>query len=112
MTKKSPWANISSVTDGRKQPAIKCSKRAKKRSNRRAKLLEPSRGRDTKSNGDCAKAIAGGAVFSRKTSRPLSGGSKLQRQVGGKSRSGRLRCAIDAGSQPHEMAPGAHHLVF
>src|SRR5947207_785530 len=112
MTKKRPWANISSVTDGRKQPAIRCSRRAKKRSNRRAKLLEPSCGRYTKSKGDRAKAIAGGAVSSRKTSRALSRGPKFQRQIGGKPRSRRLRRAIDAGSQPNEMAPGAHHLVF
>src|SRR2546423_14359686 len=91
---------------------IKCSRRGKKSSNRKAELLDPSRGRDSKWNGDRAKAFADGVFSSRETSRALSRSSEFYGQVFREPRSRRLRRAINTGRQPHEMAPRAHNLVL
>src|SRR6266403_1080507 len=111
-TKKRRWVNISSATVGRKQPTIKCSRRAEKSSSRKAESLDPGRGRDSKSNGGRAISLAAGFFTGREPACALSRSSEFHRQVGRKSRAGRLRRAINAGRQPDEMAPRAYQLVF
>src|ERR1051325_43377 len=96
----------------KKRLTIKCSKHGRKSSSRKAELLDPNRGRSKKSNGDRATALARKLFARQGFARAVSRSARFQRQARRKSRAGRLRRAINAGSQSDEMAPRAYDLVL
>src|SRR5215471_1709145 len=100
------------MTGAKKQPTIKCSKLGERSASRKAELLDPDCGRSKKSNSDRATALAREFFACEGFAREFSRSPKFQREAGRKSRSGRLRRAIDTRRQPDEMAPRAHDLVF
>src|SRR5438876_105685 len=110
--KRRALASTSSAMAAKKRPTIKCSKRVGKNWKRKAALLEPKRGRNSRSNCDRDTAFAARFITRCRSARPLSRGPRFHYRALPGSRAGRLRRPIDAGCQSDKMASRSYHLVF